>query len=96
MNWTNGVAVLAAGNLTPWLTNLVMLETNNTLTVSNSDAGLKINIMPISGLVSGSFLDPVTLKTVHLQGVVHQKLGIIGGLFPGTNQTGSLVIQPAE
>jgi len=93
MNWTNGVAVLAGGNLTPWLTNLVTLETNNTLTVSNSDTDLKITILPVSGLVTGSFVDPVTGKPVQLQGAVHQKSGLIGGLFLGTNQTGSLIIR---
>jgi hypothetical protein len=95
LNWTNGLVVLAGGNLNSPLTNKVTLESDNSLTVANNDAQLNVTVALSTGAVSGSFVHPITHRPVHLQGAVQSRLGVIGGLFPGTNQTGSLLIAPA-
>ena len=95
LNWTNGVVVLAGGNLNSPLTDQVTLEPDNTLTVANNDAQLKITIALPTGFVNGSFIHPVTGRTVRLQGIVQRESGVIGGFFLGATQTGSLFIGPA-
>jgi len=95
-DWTNGLVVLAGGNLGFALTNHVQLDANQRLVVANNDAQLKITIALATGSVRGSFIHPVTHQRVNLRGTVESSLGLIGGLFQGTDQTGSLLIVPSS
>ena len=92
--WTNGMAVLSGGNLNSAVTNLVTAEANQQLTVASNDLQLKITIVLPTGAVSGSFVHPVTHQRTKLRGTVQSGLGLIGGQFQGSSQTGSFLVIP--
>jgi hypothetical protein len=88
LNLTNGTVVLTGGNLGS-LTIPVTLGGGNKITGSN---GLTLTISPVTGAVTGSFLDPVTSAKRTVKGVVLRDLNYGGGTFLGTDQSGALFL----
>lgn len=93
------------GNLsTAGITKQLSLSTSNQTTITSADADkLKITIAPKTGLVTGSFIFPVTKKTTTIKGVILQnKIGKAVGGFIGSTfshvgiQTGRLDFSPTE
>jgi len=85
---TNGVVILAGGNLPSAITNTFNL--NGTATGTNRIT-LKWNV--ISGAVSGSFIHPATGRSIALEGVLLQNQDGARGFFLGTNLSGGLILQ---
>ncbi|MFM1767990.1 MAG: hypothetical protein RJA22_519 [Verrucomicrobiota bacterium] len=93
--WTNGVLLLAGGDLTGPVTNGVSLNLRNQWSV-NLPNPLSISILLANGngVVSGGFDHPVLGRRVALRGVVLPRQGVGGGWFLGTNQGGSMALGP--
>jgi hypothetical protein len=77
--------------LTGPATNEVFLSTLNKITVTSTNTTkLALAVTSSSGLLSGSFVHPQTLKKSTIKGVVLQKQDLGGGFFLGTNQSGNV------
>jgi Divergent InlB B-repeat domain len=87
LNFTNGVLILAGGNLPSALTNTL---DNSGTAGGTSRVGLKWNV--IDGSVSGSFVHPATGRSTSLRGVLLQNQNVARGHFLGTNQSGSFIL----
>ncbi len=70
---------LAGGGLAAELTPSAMLNLNNVFTCYGNGLALKVNLQ--TGLLSGSFLHPVTKLATPLKGIVDQKNDSFGGFF---------------
>jgi hypothetical protein len=82
-----GPLFLVEGNLAaPGIGKVLTLATTNKATVAPAeDHKLRISIAPKTGAVSGTFVFPVTKKTVPIKGVILQnKIGKGVGVFIGT------------
>jgi len=64
--------------------------------LSFNQNGSKLTFNSISGLFNGTVANPVTGKPITVNGVVLQYQDFAGGLFLGTNQTGSVVLSRGE
>jgi hypothetical protein len=78
----------------------VTWASNNTITVPASAGntnGLVLTNAAKTGLISGSFVNPANAKqTIKVSGVVLQGRTSAAGYFPGTNQSGSFLLSPAD
>ena len=89
LGFSNSVVLLEGGNLSGPATNDVFLSSLNKITVTSTNTNkLAITITASSGLLSGSLVNPQTLKKSTIKGVVLQKQDLGGGGFLGTNQGG--------
>jgi hypothetical protein len=86
---TNGVVMLADGNLSQNLLNLVVLSQDNHV-MNLSSNKLTLSISTSSGAFSGTEIDLVTRKPVTFRGVILQKQNYGSGYFLGTNQSGQV------
>ena len=93
---TNGLSLLADGNLDADLINSISVQPNNVVTVSNNAQRLTVRLSPASGLFAGSFFNAAIQKTASLRGAVLQQQAVAGGWQLGTNQSGSVQLQPAQ
>jgi len=95
---TNGLLVLGGGNLGQVFTNKFILGPNNKVT---NDGPNKLELTftgrsgQFTGLFTGTFMEKGTTKKVTFQGAVLQKPNYGSGFFLGTNQSGSIRLQPA-
>jgi len=97
LNLSNAIVHLEGGNLAAPTTSDVTLDTFNRITVTSTNANkLALKLSVSSGLMSGSFVNPQTLKKSVIKGVVLQRQNLGGGHFLGTNQSGSLFFGPAD
>ena len=103
LGWTNGMLFLGSGNLSAPIQTEVIVTNNRIKSVSGSVSNLSLVITNSTGLFGGSFVHPVTRKSVAIRGAVVQGLpweapanqvGVGGGWFPGTNEYGSVWIEP--
>ena len=91
--WSIGVAQLEHGNLSAAITNNVALSSANKFTVTSTNANsLALSLKVSSGMLSGSFLHPDTLKKSAIKGVILQKQQNGGGFFLGTNHSGAMFL----
>jgi len=91
LNLSNAIVHLEGGNLAAPTTNDVTLDTFNRITVTSTNANkLALKLSVSSGLMSGSFVNPQTLKRSVIKGVVLQRQNLGGGHFLDTNQSGSV------
>jgi hypothetical protein len=102
---TAKIPVLAPGNnlfltlsgagLSPPLTNaLTLFDSGQFVTNTAGIQKLTLSVAPGTGVISGSFLDPLTRLTTTLKGAVLQQQGYAAGFFLGTNATGSFLLYP--
>jgi len=59
------------------------------VTITNNTSRLAVQINRLSGLITGSFLNPATHKTSAIKGVLLQKQVFGAGFLLGTNQGGT-------
>jgi hypothetical protein len=93
---TNAAMVLAGGNLTGTLTNLVRFTDTNTVysvDITTLDSTLRLN-NPITGTVVGGFVHPAVNSRKNFYGVVLQQQNTARGYFFGpTAETGSFLLR---
>jgi hypothetical protein len=87
---------LGGGNLESNLVKNLVIDTHGNVAVSPTGGDkLTLKITPATGQFSGSFLDPADGKTpAKLGGLLLQSDGSGAGYFPGTNQTGFIMLVP--
>jgi uncharacterized repeat protein (TIGR03803 family) len=85
--------LLESGDLPADINEIVPLVSGTTITLTGTGTEeLKLSIVPSTGAISGTFVNPANNQTTILQGEVLQKANIGGGLFIGPAHTGSLII----
>jgi uncharacterized repeat protein (TIGR03803 family) len=91
----NEQLTLGGGNLQSNLVKSVVIAANGSVTVSpvGSDK-LTLKINPITGQLSGGFLNPAVGKTAKLSGFLLQTNNSAAGFFLGTNQSGFVTLEP--
>jgi len=83
------------GNLTSALTNIVRLESNNKVTNLTSNRALTLSIALPTGLFTGSLkANDGAIKTLKFKGAVLQRQNLGAGFFLGTNESGSVGLEP--
>ena len=93
LGWSNGVALFEQGNLSVPMTNAIALSSANKFIITSTNTSkLALSLTTASGLLSGSFVHPDTLKKSAIKGVILQKQAIGGGFLMGTNQSGSVFV----
>jgi hypothetical protein len=95
---TNLTATLEGGDLPFAITNGVTISARDKITLTNSSDEtnkLKLTITKSTGVISGSFANPVNpKKTIKVNGVILQGQTNAQGYFLGTNQSGSFTLDP--
>jgi hypothetical protein len=92
----SGQLTLGGGNLLSNIVKSVIIAANGSVTVSPTGSDkLTLKVNPTTGQFSGSFLNPGVGKTTKLSGSFLQSDDSAAGFFPGTNQTGFVVLEPA-
>ncbi len=95
---TNLLLTLSGGGLGANLSRpLALYDTGKFVFVTNSGdiSNLTLSVMPGTGVISGSFIDPETHLKAAIKGVVLQRQSNAAGFFLGTNATGSFQLTPA-
>lgn len=90
LNLTNGFIVLENGCLPFGITNAFTLGNNNKFVGTNK---LSVSIIPASGLLQGTVMNPATGKGIPISGTLLQKQNLGYGFFLGTDQSGSVVLE---
>ncbi len=86
---------LSGGDLASALTNSVSPSASGKFTVNGAGiSGLTLSLNPATGVIRGSFTDPVTTKPDPIKGVVFQEQTNAGGFFPGASNGGSFLLTP--
>jgi hypothetical protein len=88
------VLTLSGGGLgTNNLTNALTLYDTGKFETNNGDISkLTLSVTPGTGVISGSFLDPLTGLKATIKGVVLQEQTNASGFFVSTNATGSFLL----
>ena len=95
LNFSNSVVRLEGGNLAAPSTHDVFLSEFNKVTLLSAGTNkLAITLSTSSGLISGSFINPQTLKKSVIKGALLQRQNFGNGYFLGTNQSGSVFFGP--
>ena len=82
------VLLLSGGNLDSPLSHDVALQTSNRVIITNNTSRVALQLNRLTGLMTGSFLNPATHKTSAIKGVLLQKQAYGAGFLLGTNQSG--------
>ncbi|MBA4147913.1 MAG: TIGR03769 domain-containing protein [Verrucomicrobia bacterium] len=90
-----GTLTFDGGNLVEPLSNSVLLRSNNSLLISNNVNVVAGKLNPKTGGFSGTFIHPVTSEKTKFVGAALQSENIAAGVFRGSDQTGSVLLQPA-
>jgi hypothetical protein len=93
LGFTDGLLSLINGDLTQGITNQFGIGPE---TLATDQSGDKLTFNTLSGLFRGSVLDPETGKTISVNGVVLQNQNLGAGYFLGTNESGSVLLSPAQ
>ena len=97
LSQTNLSVILSGGGLGTNLTNAVTLyNTGRFLTNGAGIAKLTLSAATNTGVISGSFLDPVTSLKTPIKGVVLQQQTNAAGFFLGTNASGTFFLTPEQ
>ena len=92
---TNLVLTIAGGGLSLPLTSaLTLYDTGKFLTNGAGVSKLTLSVAPGTGVISGSFLDPLTLLPATLKGVILQQQSNGAGFFVGASATGRFSVSP--
>jgi hypothetical protein len=93
----SGQLTLGGGNMQSNLVKSVVITASGDVTVSPTGSDhLTLKINPVTGQFSGDFLNPAVGKTVKLGGLLLQIDNSGAGYFPGTNQTGFVILEPVQ
>ena len=92
-NTTNLVLTLGGGGLAPGITNRFTLGPKNQV-VNLSSNKLSLSFSLSAGSFKGSVVNPATSKSMSFTGVVLQNQGAASGFFPGSGQSGDVLIAP--
>ena len=93
LNFSNSVVRLEGGNLSAPLAQYVYLSEFNKVSLLTAGTNkLAITLSTSSGLMSGSFVNPETLKKSVIKGTLLQRQNFGSGYFLGTNQSGSVFL----
>ena len=87
LDLTNATLTLSGGNLAARISSEIELTADNKI-LNRSTNKLTLTIAPASGLISGSFTDPATGKSVPFKGAVLENERRGSGYFLGTNSSG--------
>jgi hypothetical protein len=93
LNLTNGVIVLDASNIDPPITNSVVLNADNTVTVTSGSNNLKLTLTTASGAVKGTFTLGVDPTTIPISGIILPQQNVIRGYFLTPTNSGSVLLQ---
>jgi hypothetical protein len=86
---------LSGGGLSPPLTNaLTLYDSGKFVTNTEGISKLTLSVAPGTGVISGTFLDPLTRLTTTIKGAVLQQQGYAAGFFLSTNATGLFYMYP--
>ncbi|MGC3988454.1 MAG: Ig-like domain-containing protein [Chthoniobacteraceae bacterium] len=90
----NGQIILADDS-TVEASSTVTIKENNLVTVSLPNTNkIQLSIIPATGRISGSFLDPVSQTKQSFQGVVFQKQNVGAGVYTSAPQSYYFVLTP--
>ena len=93
LDLTNALFKVFGGNLAMETNSTLTITTNNqALVTSTNIPRLIVTIAPTTGLVSGSFTHPGTLRATPFKAIVLPRQKTAFGWFPGTNLSGGLSI----
>ena len=98
---TGAQVILEGGGLPFAITNQIEWASNNTITaptnIAGNTKGLKLTITATgakTGLITGTFQNPTNKnQTITINGVLLQNQTNARGFFPGTNQSGSFLLE---
>jgi len=93
LGFTDGIAVFSDGNLASPFTNHFTVTTGNKITSTNK---MTVSLTTASGLIKGSVTPPGATKAVPFQGAIHKIDQYGAGFFLGTNQSGGVMLLPAN
>lgn len=91
LDMTEGITILAGGNLSQNITNDIRLEVDNKITNLSSNA-LKITVTSAKGSFKGTVTSPAGGKPIAVQGAILPRQNMGGGFFTGTNSTGQVYL----
>lgn len=103
--FTNGIISLEGGDLPNLITNGFTVSAKNKITVAAPNTNkIVLTINPTNGVVSGSFANPLhPSQTILFNGVLVQNNGIlaenaahVAGYFPGSSNSGSVLLAPKQ
>jgi hypothetical protein len=87
--------ILSGGNLTNVLSNSVIPSATGRFTTNGAGIPkLALDLNPVTGIITGTFSDPVTAATTPIKGVVFQEQTNAGGFFLGASNSGSFFLTP--
>ena len=89
LNWTNGLVLPGADNLT----NRVSL-TNRVVKDLAKTNQLSLTLVPATGLLSGGIQDPATRRQIPFKGALFQNQGLGLGACQEPHQTADTVLRP--
>ena len=92
MGFGSGTLMLSGGNLDTTITNTFALDARGR--IIPSDPKSKIIFSKAQGLFSGSVLNPNTGKPIRFNGAILQSPEFGSGFFLGTNQSGTVSLNP--
>ena len=94
---TNAVLTLSDGNLQSNVIKELIFNSRGIGTVMNPDTDkLSIRINSRNGSFSGRFIHPASKKSTVFTGVISQKSGFGTGFFLGTNEAGTVALEPVQ
>lgn len=95
IDMTNLEVIIAGGALPGIFTNNVSPSPNGKLTINGSGIpGLALSLNPATGLIRGSFTDPVTSATALIKGILFQDQTNAGGFFLTRTNAGNFLLTP--
>jgi hypothetical protein len=101
LDWTNGVVRIGGGNLPQPLVSQVLLTNNKLKVLGGTISNLVLGLSRSSGVITGSFVHPVTrVKTSFSGALIQDPSGFVqipsAGWFLGTNQSGFVILEAAR
>ncbi len=95
---TDNVTIVAGkGNLDNELVKVATFAPNYRVVVDREDPQqIKMALNPSSGLFRGTFLHPATGKRTKYSGAIFQKQNLAAGHFLGVDQSGYVMVLPAD
>lgn len=94
LSFTKGFVYFFGGNLDSSLSDSVVQSSTDVFTSTGTTVNMTLNVKSTTGLVSGTFIHPVTGASALIYGVVLQDQEIIQGFFMGVDSSGLILVSP--